>query len=114
NSNSNSNSNNNNNNNMHCSFSIASILSAAGMAVVAQTYPAPHMHARSFVGYPGFYPYAGFGYGVGFPFASSFTNAFNANSNFANYNDDTLFVNNQDATTANSNLNTFNNANVIA
>ncbi|KAJ1860240.1 hypothetical protein LPJ78_005897 [Coemansia sp. RSA 989] len=99
---------------MHCSFSAVSIAAAvaAGLATVIQAYPAPHMHARSFAGYSGLYPYGG--YGFGFPLASSFTNAFNANSNFANYNDDTLYVNNQDGTVANSNVNNFNNANVIA
>ncbi|KAJ1718073.1 hypothetical protein LPJ61_006886 [Coemansia biformis] len=64
------------------------------------------------LGYSGL-GYGGFGYGWGIPLASSVTNAFNANSNFANYNDDTLYVNNKDATVANSNVNTFNSANVI-
>ncbi|PIA12745.1 hypothetical protein COEREDRAFT_12272 [Coemansia reversa NRRL 1564] len=67
--------------------------------------------------YPGdgAYPYGnfGYGYGIGFPYASSFTNTFDANSNFANYNDDTLYVNNKDATAASSNVNSYNNANVI-
>ncbi|KAI9472550.1 hypothetical protein BX667DRAFT_516592 [Coemansia mojavensis] len=99
---------------MHCSFSAASIAAAAavGLATATQAYPAPHMHARSFVGYSGLYPYGG--YGFGFPFASSFTNAFNANSNFAHFNDDTLYVNDKDATVANNNVNSFNNAKIIA
>ncbi|KAJ1726278.1 hypothetical protein LPJ61_005296 [Coemansia biformis] len=64
------------------------------------------------LGYSGL-GYGGFGYGWGIPLASSVTNAFNANNNFANFNDDTLYVNNKDATVANSNVNTFNSANVI-
>ncbi|KAJ2632119.1 hypothetical protein H4R22_001501 [Coemansia sp. RSA 1290] len=96
---------------MFSSFSIASIIAAASLTIAAQAYPAPHMHARSFVGYPGFS--AGCGCGFRFPFASSFTNAFNANSNFAHFNDDTLYVNDKDATFANKNVNNFNNANTI-
>ncbi|KAJ1663903.1 hypothetical protein IW140_004244 [Coemansia sp. RSA 1813] len=55
----------------------------------------------------------GGGFGFGFPFASSFTNALNTNFNAASFNDDTLYVNNKDANTVNSNLNTFTNANTI-
>ncbi|KAJ1726015.1 hypothetical protein LPJ61_005478 [Coemansia biformis] len=66
------------------------------------------------VGYGGV-GYGGLGYGGwGLPFAASATNAFNANNNFAHFNDDTLYVNNKDATAANNNVNTFNTANVIA
>ncbi|KAJ1863899.1 hypothetical protein LPJ78_003748 [Coemansia sp. RSA 989] len=93
---------------MAYTLSIASI-AAASLAVTAQAYPTPHMHARRFIGYPGY----GFA-GCGFPFTSSFTNAFNANNNFAHFNDDTLYVNDKDATFANNNLNAFNNANVFA
>ncbi|KAJ2556626.1 hypothetical protein EV175_001879 [Coemansia sp. RSA 1933] len=65
-------------------------------------------------GYGGYGGWGGYGGGWGgFPFASSFTNALNANTNAANYNDDTLFVNNNDANAVNSNLNTFNNANTV-
>ncbi|KAJ1788700.1 hypothetical protein LPJ59_005493, partial [Coemansia sp. RSA 2399] len=43
-------------------------------------------------GYGGIGGYGGFGgYWYGFPFASSFTNSLNANTNAANYNDDTLY-----------------------
>ncbi|KAJ2403305.1 hypothetical protein GGI23_000010 [Coemansia sp. RSA 2559] len=56
---------------------------------------------------------AGYGYAFGFPFASSFTNALNTNFNAANYNDDTLYVNNKDANRVSSNLNTFTNANTV-
>ncbi|KAJ1787604.1 hypothetical protein LPJ59_005699 [Coemansia sp. RSA 2399] len=56
----------------------------------------------------------GYGYSFGFPFASSFTNALNSNFNAANYNDDTLYVNNKDANSVSSNLNTFTNANTVA
>ncbi|KAJ2796973.1 hypothetical protein H4R21_004506 [Coemansia helicoidea] len=69
------------------------------------------------VGYGGWgVPGYGWGYGGAgfFPYAASNTNAFNANSNFAHFNDDTLYVNNKDATTASSNVNTFNQANVVA
>ncbi|KAJ2729190.1 hypothetical protein H4S00_000596 [Coemansia sp. D1744] len=53
---------------------------------------------------------SGFGF---FPFATSFTNQFDANNNFAHFNDDTLYVNDKDATVANNNVHSFNNANVI-
>ncbi|KAJ1734516.1 hypothetical protein LPJ61_001027 [Coemansia biformis] len=56
----------------------------------------------------------GWGYGWSLPFASSSINAFNANNNFAHFNDDTLFVNNVDSTVSNSNVNAFNSANVVA
>ncbi|KAJ1724138.1 hypothetical protein LPJ61_005772 [Coemansia biformis] len=66
------------------------------------------------VGYGGV-GHGGVGYGGwGIPFAASTTNAFNANNNFAHFNDDTLYVNSKDATVANNNVNTFNSANVIA
>ncbi|KAJ1783070.1 hypothetical protein LPJ59_006669, partial [Coemansia sp. RSA 2399] len=43
-------------------------------------------------GYGGYGGIGGYGgYGYGFPFASSFTNSLNANTNAANYNDDTLY-----------------------
>ncbi|KAJ1983612.1 hypothetical protein GGI25_004676 [Coemansia spiralis] len=60
--------------------------------------------------------YGGYGYGggFGFPYASSFTNAFDTNTNAANYNDDTLYINNQNANTFNTNTNAYNNANVVA
>ncbi|KAJ2626591.1 hypothetical protein H4R22_004753 [Coemansia sp. RSA 1290] len=105
---------------MAYTLSITSLIAVAGLAVATQTYPNPHTHARRFVGYSGIgagYGYAGFpygGFGFGFPFASSFTNAFNANNNFAHFNDDTLYVNDKDATVANNNLNTLNNANIVA
>ncbi|KAJ2657311.1 hypothetical protein IW148_005255 [Coemansia sp. RSA 1199] len=58
---------------------------------------------------------SGLGSGFGFfPFASSFTNQFDANNNFAHFNDDTLYINDKDATVANNNVHSFNNANVIA
>ncbi|KAJ2521645.1 hypothetical protein H4217_001274 [Coemansia sp. RSA 1939] len=56
----------------------------------------------------------GTGFGFGFPIASSFTNALNTNFNAAHFNDDTVYLNNKDANTVNSNLNTFTNANVVA
>ncbi|KAJ2498684.1 hypothetical protein GGH96_004116 [Coemansia sp. RSA 1972] len=53
---------------------------------------------------------SGFGF---FPFATSFTNQFGANNNFAHFNDDTLYVNDKDATVANNNVHNFNNVNTI-
>ncbi|KAJ1983963.1 hypothetical protein EDC05_006596 [Coemansia umbellata] len=58
--------------------------------------------------------YGGYGGGFGFPYASSFTNAFNTNTNAANYNDDTLYANSQNANVFNTNTNAYNNANVVA
>ncbi|PIA17713.1 hypothetical protein COEREDRAFT_7305 [Coemansia reversa NRRL 1564] len=111
---------------MAYSFGTNFIVSAAAvifsLALSAKATHAPHashMHqCRGFTGvgaYGGAYPYGNFGYGngIGFPYASSFTNAFNADNNYANYNDDTLYINDKDATTANSNVNSYNNANVI-
>ncbi|KAJ2796449.1 hypothetical protein H4R20_005525 [Coemansia guatemalensis] len=119
---------------------VAAVVAAiSSFALTANAVPsaAPHVHQRRgdgsvgvygstypySSGYPyggfysggGAYPYGsfGYGYGIGFPFASSFTNAFNANSNFAHYNDDTMYVNDKDATTAKGNFNSYNNANVI-
>ncbi|KAJ2462237.1 hypothetical protein GGI02_005508 [Coemansia sp. RSA 2322] len=62
-------------------------------------------------GYGGLY--GGYG-GFGFPFASSLTTDFDRNTNRANFNDDTLFVNNVNANTANDNVHAFTNANVVA
>ncbi|KAJ2777224.1 hypothetical protein H4R18_005252 [Coemansia javaensis] len=102
--------------------------SAAAAAPVVHAAPGAHLHRRwgcgtgvfPYGGFGGVYPYGGYGgfggYGYGgfFPFASSVTNDFGANSNFAHFNDDTLYVNNQDATVANNNVHSFNNANVVA
>ncbi|KAJ2775429.1 hypothetical protein IWQ56_000067 [Coemansia nantahalensis] len=89
----------------------------AGVGYGAWGYGAPGYGGWGY-GTPG---YGGWGYGAPgyggwgfFPYAASSTNAFNANSNFAHFNDDTLYVNNKDATAANSNVNTFNQANVVA
>ncbi|KAJ1830174.1 hypothetical protein LPJ70_006975, partial [Coemansia sp. RSA 2708] len=77
-------------------YSTAFIAAAiAALALTTSANPMPHLARR--------WGFNGCGCGIGFPFASSFTNAFNANNNFANFNDDTLFVNNKDATTANNN-----------
>ncbi|KAJ2356421.1 hypothetical protein GGF43_002088 [Coemansia sp. RSA 2618] len=108
---------------MAFSTAFISAVAALGLAATTMANPVPHMAKRcggcGGIGYGGVeyggIGYGGIGYGSwGIPFASSFTNAFNANNNFAHFNDDTLYVNNKDATTANSNVNTFNNANVVA
>ncbi|KAI9472560.1 hypothetical protein BX667DRAFT_425746 [Coemansia mojavensis] len=94
----------------------ACTLAASSLAAPNQPSPAHQAaHAKRCGlcgGWGGAYP--GFGFGFGFPFAASSTNAFNANNNFAHFNDDTVYVNNKDAVAANNNLNHFNNANVIA
>ncbi|KAJ2805438.1 hypothetical protein H4S07_004021, partial [Coemansia furcata] len=51
--------------------------------------------------------------GFGFPFVSSVTNDVDANANFANFNENTLYANNVNANAANKNVHAFNNANVI-
>ncbi|KAJ1665412.1 hypothetical protein IW140_003381 [Coemansia sp. RSA 1813] len=102
-------------------ISVASIATFLASGVLSSPVaPISHVHvARRGYGWgsTGFCPYGGFGtgygYGFGFPFASSFTNALNTNFNAANFNDDTLYVNNKDANAVNSNLNTFTNANTI-
>ncbi|KAJ1789770.1 hypothetical protein LPJ59_005280 [Coemansia sp. RSA 2399] len=104
------------------SASIATAFLAMTVSAFAAPLPAAipgHAHlARRCggCGFGGVYPYGGYGgygYGFGFPFASSFTNGLNTNFNAANYNDDTLYVNNKDGNSVNSNLNTFNNANTV-
>ncbi|KAJ2658683.1 hypothetical protein IW148_004559 [Coemansia sp. RSA 1199] len=87
---------------------LVSAAAVLGLAATATANPMPHM-VRRCSGCGSW----GSGYGFGIPFASSATNQFGANNNFAHFNDDTLYVNNKDATTANSNVNSFNNANVI-
>ncbi|KAJ2340004.1 hypothetical protein GGH92_006461 [Coemansia sp. RSA 2673] len=68
-------------------------------------------------GYRGYGAYGGYGgygrYG-GYPFVSSFTSNFDLNSNCANFNKNTLYVNNVNANTASDNVHTFTNANIIA
>ncbi|KAJ2709778.1 hypothetical protein H4R19_004076 [Coemansia spiralis] len=119
---------------MACTIALVTLAAIAAVAS-AEPHVHAHLHRRGGVGYGtvgvdgvgyggiggfdgvgyGGVGYGGWGWGSGFfPFAASSTNAFNANSNFANYHDDTLYVNNVDATTANSNVNTFNQANVVA
>ncbi|KAJ2223131.1 hypothetical protein IW143_001137 [Coemansia sp. RSA 520] len=106
---------------------LVSAAAMLGLVATATANPMPHMAKRcsSCGGWgsgwgSGINPGFGWGSGFGssgfgfFPFASSATNQFGANNNFAHFNDDTLYVNNKDAITANSNVNTFNNANVIA
>ncbi|KAJ2838799.1 hypothetical protein FBU31_000836 [Coemansia sp. 'formosensis'] len=56
--------------------------------------------------------FGGYG-GFGFPFVSSVTNDVDANANFANFNENTLYANNVNANAANENIHAFNNANVI-
>ncbi|KAJ2810025.1 hypothetical protein FBU31_008080 [Coemansia sp. 'formosensis'] len=63
-------------------------------------------------GFGGYGGYGGYG-GFGFPFVSSFTNDFDRCSSRANFNDNTLYINNVNANAANDNVHAFNNANVI-
>ncbi|KAJ2794965.1 hypothetical protein H4R21_005293 [Coemansia helicoidea] len=113
---------------------VSAALAAAALAAVAltaQAAPVADLHRRwgtggcAGVGYGGWgygVPgYGGWGYGVPgyggwgyFPFAASSTNAFSASNSFAHFNDDTLYVNNRDATAASSNVNSFSNVNVVA
>ncbi|KAJ2800468.1 hypothetical protein H4R21_003167 [Coemansia helicoidea] len=93
----------------------------AAVALTADVAPVADLHRRGGTGAFAGVGYGAWGYGAPgyggwgfFPYAASSTNAFNANSNFAHFNDDTLYVNNKDATAANGNVNTFNQANVVA
>ncbi|KAJ2487210.1 hypothetical protein IWW37_005332 [Coemansia sp. RSA 2050] len=61
----------------------------------------------------GYGGYGGYG-GFGFPFAASFTNDFDRNSNRACFNEDTLYANNVHANAACDSVHAFNNANIIA
>ncbi|KAJ2794180.1 hypothetical protein H4S07_006830 [Coemansia furcata] len=61
----------------------------------------------------GYGGYGGYG-GFSFPFVSSVTNDVDANANFANFNENTLYANNVNANAASDNIHAFNNANVIA
>ncbi|KAJ2653934.1 hypothetical protein GGH99_007481 [Coemansia sp. RSA 1285] len=49
----------------------------------------------------------------GIPFASSFTNAVNANTNAAHCNDNTVYLNNKNASQCCNRVNAFTNANVV-
>ncbi|KAJ2819802.1 hypothetical protein FBU31_005406 [Coemansia sp. 'formosensis'] len=62
--------------------------------------------------YGGIGSYSGYG-GFGFPLVASATNEFDANSNRANFNENTLYANNVNANAASNNIHAFNNANVI-
>ncbi|KAJ2241798.1 hypothetical protein GGI13_007197 [Coemansia sp. RSA 455] len=64
-------------------------------------------------GYGAYGAYGGYG-GYGYPFVSSFTSDFDRNSNHANFNENTLYVNNVNANTASDNVHAFTNANIIA
>ncbi|KAJ2618264.1 hypothetical protein EV177_000114 [Coemansia sp. RSA 1804] len=57
--------------------------------------------------------WGGRGGGFGIPFASSFTNALNTNTNAANFNDNTVYLNNKNANKCCNSLNTFTNANNV-
>ncbi|KAJ2886227.1 hypothetical protein H4R27_000798 [Coemansia aciculifera] len=70
-------------------------------------------YGGGFGGYGGIGGIGGYG-GYGFPFASSFTNNFDRNSNRANFNENTLYANNVNANAASDNVHAFTNANVIA
>ncbi|KAJ2060338.1 hypothetical protein GGI17_003787 [Coemansia sp. S146] len=117
-------------------ISTVSLLTFALLATAANAHPQPQAHAGGvFVkrcggcgGYGGFGGYGGYGGiggyggyggiggygGYGFPFVSSFTSDFDRNSNCANFNENTLYVNNVNANAANDNVHAFTNANVIA
>ncbi|KAJ2778833.1 hypothetical protein GGI15_004061 [Coemansia interrupta] len=109
-------------------FTTTVTILAAALASGAVTAPVTcpneqhNVYARGFYGggYPsyinnGYGSLYGFNYGTGwgFPFAANFANAFNANQYNANYNDDTLYENHQNANVASSNVNAANNANII-
>ncbi|KAJ2690924.1 hypothetical protein IWW39_000433 [Coemansia spiralis] len=110
-------------------FSTISLLAFALLATTANAHPQPQPqeHASGAIakrwhgcgtcggygGYGGFGGYGGYG-GFGFPLAASFTNDFDRNSNYANFNENTFYSNNVNANAASDNVHSFNNANIIA
>ncbi|KAJ2834877.1 hypothetical protein GGI24_000164 [Coemansia furcata] len=102
------------------------ILAFALLAATANAHPQPQsqVHASSAIvkrcggcggygGHGGYGGYGGYG-GFGFPFVASATNELDANANFANFNENTLYTNNVNANAANNNVHAFNNANIVA
>ncbi|KAJ2823368.1 hypothetical protein GGI24_003696 [Coemansia furcata] len=99
---------------------IARAISVLALAAIYSVSALPHQPAGTQAALPkrcggcgGYGGYGGYG-GFGFPFVSSFTNDVDANSNFANFNENTLYTNNVNANAASNNIHAFNNANLIA
>ncbi|KAJ2014163.1 hypothetical protein GGI14_005007 [Coemansia sp. S680] len=97
--------------------SVVSLLTFALLAITADAHPQPQpqVHASGIIvkrcgGCGGYGAYGGYGY----PFVSSFTSDFDRNSNRANFNENTLYVNNVNANAASDNVHAFTNANIIA
>ncbi|KAJ2834130.1 hypothetical protein GGI24_000543 [Coemansia furcata] len=100
----------------------ARIISVLALAAICSAAALPHQPAGTQValpkrcggcgGYGGFGGYSGYG-GFGFPFVSSATNELDANTNCANFNENTLYANNVNANAASNNIHAFNNTNVI-
>ncbi|KAJ2251947.1 hypothetical protein GGI13_003565 [Coemansia sp. RSA 455] len=110
-------------------FALATIYSVAALPnQPAGTHAAPTKRCGRCGGYGGYGSYGGYGgyrgYGAyggyggyggyGYPFVSSFTSDFDRNSNRANFNENTLYVNNVNANAASDNVHAFTNANIIA
>ncbi|KAJ2094670.1 hypothetical protein GGI16_005465 [Coemansia sp. S142-1] len=99
-------------------LALAAICSVAALPnQPAGTLAAPTKRCGGCGGYGGYGGYSGYGgyggYG-GYPFVSSFTSDFDRNSNRANFNENTLYVNNANANAASDNGHAFTNANIIA
>ncbi|KAJ2034772.1 hypothetical protein GGI03_000774 [Coemansia sp. RSA 2337] len=98
-------------------LALATIYSAAALPnQPAGTHAAPTKRCGVCGGYGGYGAYGGYGGygGYGYPFVSSFTSDFDRNSNRANFNENTLYVNNVNANAASDNVHAFTNANIIA
>ncbi|KAJ1819909.1 hypothetical protein LPJ60_003504 [Coemansia sp. RSA 2675] len=93
----------------------ASLLTFALLATTANAHPQPqpHAHVKRWNGYGMYGGYGGYG-GFGLPFAASFTNDFDRNSDCAHFNENTVYSNNVNANAASDNVHAFNHANIIA
>ncbi|KAJ2229506.1 hypothetical protein IWW45_006164 [Coemansia sp. RSA 485] len=88
---------------MFAHLATAAVVICAALTLSARAYPVPWDGGFSTFGFNG-----GF-----FPFAFNSVNAFNKDFFAANFNDDTLYVNNKNANVVSDNVNAFNNVNVI-
>ncbi|KAJ2349758.1 hypothetical protein GGH91_000616 [Coemansia sp. RSA 2671] len=95
------------------------------LIATTSAHPQPHAHVKRWDGYGmyggyggyggmgGYGGYGGYG-GFGFPYAASFTNDFDRNSNYANFLENTFYSNNVNANAASDSVHSFNHANIIA
>ncbi|KAJ2692744.1 hypothetical protein H4218_006280, partial [Coemansia sp. IMI 209128] len=84
-------------------FSAASLLTFALLATTTNAHPQPQSQEHGSNALAKRRHGCGMCGGYGFPFAASLTNDFDRNSNRAQFNENTLFINNVNANAANDN-----------